>query len=124
MTTPTPILYHDPTSEPSRAVHWFCLAAGIPIEIDYVWLTRGEHRSARLLTVNPRHQVPALVHGAFRLSEVTAIISYLTEIHGCSERWFGDSPRARAHIAMLLSWYHTNVRLEVTLKYFLPVLLK
>jgi glutathione S-transferase len=123
MSATTPILYHDPTSEPSRAVHWFCLAAEIPIAIEYVWLTRSEHRSAKLLAVNPRHQVPALAHDEFHLSEATAIMSYLAEVAGCRDRWFGDSARARAYIDMLLSWYHTNLRLEVTVQYFLPVLL-
>jgi len=104
-------------------VHWFCAAAGVPIEIDYVWLTRGEHRSERLLAVNPRHQVPALDHDGFHLSEATAILSYLAEVSGCTEAWFGKTTRARARIQMLLSWYHTNLRLRFTLEYFLPVLL-
>jgi glutathione S-transferase len=118
-----PILYHDPTSEPSRAVHWFCLAAGVPIDIELVWLTRGEHRSRRLLDVNPRHQVPALDHDGFHLSEATAIMGYLAEVSGRTVPWFGDSAQTRARIQMLLSWYHTNVRLKVTLEYFLPILL-
>jgi glutathione S-transferase len=118
-----PTLYHDPTSEPSRAVHWFTLAAGIRIELENVWLTRGEHRSARLLAVNPRHQVPALDDQGFHLSEATAIITYLAEVHGCLERWFGGTSRERARVNMVLSWYHTTVRLKLTLRYVLPLLL-
>jgi hypothetical protein len=37
---PVPILFIDPISEPSRAVHWFTLEAGVPVELRYVWLTR------------------------------------------------------------------------------------
>lgn len=123
MATTIPVLFHDPTSEPSRAVHWFCLAAGISIRIEHVWLTRGEHRSRRLLEVNPRHQVPALAHDGFCLSETTAILAYLAELGGCSGRWFGDCLHSRARIQMLLSWYHTNLRLKITLRYLLPFLL-
>lgn len=50
---------HDPTSEPSRAVHWLCIEANIPIDIKYTWLTRGEHLSKAFLAVNPLHQIPA-----------------------------------------------------------------
>ena len=31
MENSSPLLFHDPTSEPSRAVYWFALAAGIPV---------------------------------------------------------------------------------------------
>jgi glutathione S-transferase len=118
-----PTLLHDPTSEPSRAVHWFCLEASIPIEVKQVFLTRNDHLSEEFLAVNPRHQVPALSHGDLRLSEATAIIRYLAELNGHTDRWLGRNLQERARINMLLSWYHTNLRLKVTLNYFLPVLL-
>ena len=118
-----PTLFHDPTSEPSRAVHWFALEAGVPLRLHYTWLTRGEHWGEALLTVNPRHQVPALLHGDFRLSEATAIMRYLAEVGGDADRWFGGTARERARVEQLHSWYHTNLRLKGTLEYFLPVLL-
>jgi glutathione S-transferase len=121
--SPIPTLFHDPTSEPSRAVHWFALEAGVPIGLRYTWLTRGEHWGKELLAVNPRHQLPALRHGDFALSEATAIMRYLAEIGGVTDRWFGGPPRERARIEQLHSWYHTNLRLHGTLEYFLPVLL-
>lgn len=118
-----PLLFHDPTSEPSRAVHWFALEASIPIQLRYIWLSRNEHRGAELLAVNPRHQVPALRHGDFCLSEATALIRYLAEITDSTSRWLGSTARRRAHTNLLLSWYHTNLRRRGTLEYFLPVLL-
>jgi glutathione S-transferase len=117
------VLYHDPTSEPSRAVHWFAVEAAIPLDLRFTWLTRNEHRSPAFLTVNPRHQVPALKHGDFVLSEATAIIRYLAEIEDKSETWLGQSLRERARINQLLSWYHTNLRQQSTLDYMLDVLL-
>ncbi|HFK8543634.1 TPA: glutathione S-transferase family protein [Proteus mirabilis] len=116
-------IYHDPTSEPSRAVHWLCVDAGITINIKYIWLTLGEHLSNEFLAVNPLHQVPAMKHKDFCLSEASAIMNYITDIHGCSDEWFGKSIREKAIINKYLSWYHTNLRRISTLDYFLPVLL-
>ncbi|KXF79915.1 glutathione S-transferase family protein [Enterovibrio coralii] len=118
-----PIIYHDPTSEPSRAVHWLCIEAQIPVDISYTWLTRGDHVSPTFLEVNPFHQVPALKHDDFCLSEASAIMNYLTDIHDVSETWFGHDIKSKAEINKLLSWYHTNLRRILTLDYFLPVLL-
>jgi glutathione S-transferase len=120
---PIPILFHDPTSEPSRAVHWFALEAGIELELSYVWLTRGEHRSPELLAVNPGHQVPAMKHGELCLAEASAIMIYLAEITGVVDRWIGADPEQRALTNLMLSWHHTNTRLKLTVDYLLPVLL-
>ena len=117
-----PTIYYDPTSEPCRAIHWLCLAADIPHKLETVWLTRGEHRREEFLRVNPRHQLPAMQHGDFCLSEATAIMRYLVELNDSSTRWFGGSLRHRALINSRLSWYHTNLRTALTLNYFLPVL--
>lgn len=119
----TVTIFHDPTSEPSRAVHWLALEAEIDFDIRYIWLTRGEHISKEFLKVNPLHQVPALQHGDFCLSEASAIMNYITDIKGCSNNWFGHDIRTRATVNKYLSWYHTNLRKVLTLDYFLPVLL-
>jgi len=119
-----PALYHDPTSEPSRAVHWFTLEAGVEVTISSVWLTRGEHRAPAFQSINPAHQVPALEHAGFCLSEASAIMLYLAEIAGVRDLWVGASAGGRAQTQRFLSWHHTNTRLKVTLDYFLPVLLK
>ena len=118
-----PTLFHDPTSEPSRAVHWFSIEAGIALEIEYVWLTRGEHTAPGFLAVNPAHQVPALRHGDFCLAEASAIMTYLAELAGKADPWIGGTPVERAITHRFLSWHHTNTRLKLTLNYLLPVLL-
>jgi len=119
----SPIIFYDPTSEPSRAVHWFCLEAGIPHELQYVWLSRGEHMSAEFKAVNPLQKVPALKHGDFCLSEATAIMQYLADINDIGAYWFGHDIEHKAVISQHLSWYHTNLRQILTLDYFLSVLL-
>jgi glutathione S-transferase len=120
---PSPIIFYDPTSEPSRAVHWFCLEANISHELQYVWLTRGEHMTDKFSAVNPFHQVPALKHGDFCLSEATAIMQYLADVSDCAATWFGRDIKHKAIINKHLSWYHTNLRQILTLDYFIPVLL-
>jgi glutathione S-transferase len=123
-TMTTPILFHDPTSEPSRAVHWLAIEIGIALELRYTWLTRDEHRDPEFLLVNPGHQVPALQHGSFCLTEAAAIMIYLAELGSVQELWIGSSPEDRANTHRFLSWHHTNARLRLTLDYFLPALLK
>lgn len=119
-----PTLFHDPTSEPSRAVHWFAVEAGLALDVRPVWLSRGEHLAPDFLAVNPCHQVPALVDGALRLAEASAILIHLAERASIAERWIGATPAARARTHQLLSWHHTQTRLRLTLDYFLPVLLR
>jgi glutathione S-transferase len=120
---PKPILFYDPISEPSRAVQWFALEAGVPLQIRYLWLTRNQHQGPEFAAVNPRRQVPALLDGDFALSEATAIIRYLAASAGVDPVWLGKTPRERARVDQLFSWYHTNLRLRSTLEYFLPALL-
>ena len=100
-----PVLFHDPTSEPCRAVHWFALEAGIELDLEMVWLTRGEHKSPRFLAINPAHQVPALKHGSFCLAEASAIMVFLAEINEVADRWIGTDPERRAVTNRLLSWH-------------------
>ena len=118
----SPVLFHDPTSEPSRAAHWLALELGIPVRIRFTWLMRGEHLTPELLAVNPRHQVPALRHGNLRLSEATAIMRYLAELAGGLEPWFGRTVAERANVELRLSWHHTHTR-QITLKYTVPMVL-
>lgn len=118
-----PIIYYDPTSEPCRAVHWFCLELNIPHKLKYIWLTRNEHLSEDFLMINPFHQVPAMECRGFCLSEASAIMQYLADLHDCRDSWFGNEIEEKAIVSQRLSWYHTNLRKILTLDYFLPVLL-
>jgi glutathione S-transferase len=117
------VLFHDPTSEPCRAVHWFAVEAGIDLALRYTWLTRGDHKTEEFLEVNPGHQVPTLKHADFCLPEASAIMLYLAEQAGIQDRWIGCTPVERAQSHRFLSWHHTNTRLKLTLDYVLPVLL-
>jgi glutathione S-transferase len=119
----SPVIYYDPTSEPCRAVHWLCIEANIPYQLEYVWLTRNEHLSKDFLKINPFHQVPAMEYRGFCLSEASAIMRYLMGLNECTESWFGSELEEKAVIDQRLSWYHTNLRKILTLDYFLPVLL-
>lgn len=54
-----PILYHDLTSEPSRAVYWLVAETCLDIGIEYTWLTQGGHRTPALLeSILPTRSLP------------------------------------------------------------------
>lgn len=116
-----PTVFLDPTSEPCRSVHWLCVEADIPIKICPTWLGRGDHQQPGFLRINPRHQVPALKHGSFCLSECQAMMKYLCELQGIEATFFGATIHERASIAMILSWHHHAIRKFVMLNYNLPM---
>ena len=91
-----PVLFHDPTSEPSRAVHWLTIEAGIELEIRPTWLSRHDHERPDFLRVNPGYQVPALEHDGFAVAEASAIMLYLADLHRLHDTWVGTTPEARA----------------------------
>jgi glutathione S-transferase len=69
------------------------------------------------------HQVPALAHDGFSLSEAAAIMFYLSDLNGVGDQWVGPDSRRRSKTHQYLSWHHSNTRSAVTLDYFLPCLL-
>lgn len=67
-------LYWFPLSPPSRLVHFFCLAAGIEVELVLVDLFKGEQRLPSYLEINPDGKVPALDDDGFRMNEACCSI--------------------------------------------------
>jgi len=60
-----------------------------------------EHKTPEFLALNPRGQLPALVHDGFALFESNAIVEYLDECF--PERpLFGSEPRRRATVRRLI----------------------
>ena len=69
-------LYHSPGAC-SLAAHIVLEEIGGPFEARRVTIAQGEHRTPEYLALNPHGRVPALVDGAFVLTESPAILSYL-----------------------------------------------
>ncbi|KAK4389297.1 Glutathione S-transferase T1 [Sesamum angolense] len=86
-------LYVDRISQPSRAILIFCKANGIEFEEVKIELAKKQHHSPEFAEVNPMKQVPAIVHGDFKLFE----------------RYPADVGK-RAKIHSVLDWHHTNLR--------------
>jgi glutathione S-transferase len=66
---------------PTRSVRvlWTLRELEVPFEFINVDPTKGEHRRADFLAVNPAGKLPALVDGDFILTESVAIVLYLAE---------------------------------------------
>ncbi|GIL45339.1 hypothetical protein Vafri_2611 [Volvox africanus] len=119
-------LYVDFMSQPSRAVIIFSRCNNLPVELQLVFIHKGETRSPEYLARNPLGKVPLLEDpgavcsgegpegdGCLRLPESAAIISYLSykfpEL--VMEHWYPRSdPVQRARVDAALHWYQGNIR--------------
>ncbi len=70
-------LYYFPPSPNTRKVHALALHLGLPLELQWVDLQKGEQRTAEFLALNPTGRTPVLVDGGLILWESTAIMQYL-----------------------------------------------
>ncbi len=70
-------LYHNPMSPNVRRVRLTAAVLGLQLDEHVVDFTKGEHKSAAYLAINPNGAVPALVDGDFVLTESRAIMQYL-----------------------------------------------
>ncbi|KAL0371826.1 UNVERIFIED_CONTAM: Glutathione S-transferase T1 [Sesamum calycinum] len=104
-------LYVDRLSQPSRALLIFCKANGIEFEEVSIELGKLQHRSPEYAEINPMKQVPAIVHGDFKLSESHSILIYLASAFpGVAEHWYPADVHKRAKIHSVLDWHHSNLR--------------
>lgn len=96
-------LYTTTLSANGRKALAVCRQLSLAAEIRTVDVYRGEGQSPAYRAVNPSGKVPALVEGAFRLTESNAILLYLSEAHG-GFRLSSRDPQRRARIASWLFW--------------------
>jgi glutathione S-transferase len=75
---------------------------GIPLDYEFVDLTKGASRTPQFLAINPTGRTPALVDGDFRLWESTAIMQYIAA-QKPNALWPNDG-RSRADIMRWQSW--------------------
>ena len=97
----------DPAPNPRR-VHLFLAAKGLEIPMTDLSLIKREHKSAEVMSMNPRGQVPFLqLDDSLVLSESIAICRYLDELHP-QPPLFGTTPLERAETDMWIRRIETS----------------
>lgn len=101
MTEQTLTLWGAGTSRTHRPL-WFAEELGLSYEHRPIQPRTGETKTSEFLALNPRHKVPALVHGDIVLTESAAILHYLNEAFPTpSDIFVPTTPLERAR---LLEW--------------------
>lgn len=78
-------------------------------DYELVRMNRAALKNADYLALNPGGTVPLLLHGDFALTESTAILGYLSDLHPESELLGDGTPRARAETTRWLSLLNSDV---------------
>lgn len=108
MIAPRVTLYGMKLSAGSRLCEWAARCAGVPFTIRVVDLFSDEHKTTqyRALTED-RHCIPAMTHGARRMTESRAIAGYL--LSGADGIGAVDKRGKFAHGAELTPWLSAKV---------------
>ena len=95
-------LYGFPVSPNTWQVRALAAHLGVPLEFEFVDLTKGGSRTPAFLAINPTGRTPALIDGDFRLWETLAIMQYIAG-QTPNSLW-PDDARSRADITRWQSW--------------------
>jgi glutathione S-transferase len=95
-------LYGFPPSPNTWQIRALAAHIGVPLEFEFVDLTKGAQRTPAFLAINPTGRTPALVDGDFKLWETLAIMQYVAGKKPNS-LWPNDA-RGRADITRWQSW--------------------
>lgn len=102
-------LYSWPMSSGTR-VQWALEELGLPYEYTQLDRSKGEHKSAAFLAVNPNGKVPALVDGDETLFESAAIVIHLGEKYGVERKLWPAGGQARADALSWTVWSITELQ--------------
>jgi glutathione S-transferase len=92
--------YHGHGSPYSWRV-WLALEhLGLPYELKVMSFAEKDLTKPEFIAINPRHQVPTIVHDGYALWESLAILEYLDEI-APARRLYPGTPQERARIRRL-----------------------
>ena len=95
-------LYGFPPSPNTWKIRAVAAHLGLPLEVQFVDLTKGAQRVPEYLALNPVGRTPTLVDGDFVLWESAAILQYIADKKP-NTLWPND-PRMRADISRWLFW--------------------
>jgi glutathione S-transferase len=111
-------LYYHPVSTTSRPVVLLAAEAGIALDYQVVDLFTGEQYQPAYSAINPSHQVPVLEDGDFRLTESSAILKYLADMHVSSA--YPSAAHARARVNERLDWFNTGFYRDFSYGFLYP----
>lgn len=98
-----PILYSGPLSMFGAKAQIAALEKGLDVElvmVPYESATGYEPKHPEVLRINPKRQVPVLVHGELEIFDSTQIFEYLEDLVPEPPLW-GRTPQARARARLL-----------------------
>ena len=78
------VLYHHPYSRAANVV-WMLEEVGVPSELRFVDLMKGEHKKPEFSALNPMGKLPVLVDGETVVTESAAIALYLADRYSAGE---------------------------------------
>lgn len=88
--------------------HTLLEAAGADYEPVIVKLHKQENLSPEFKAINPRGQVPVLVHGDVVITQVLAIVNYLHDLFP-GQHYLPSEPLAKARVLETLGWMNSTV---------------
>ncbi len=88
--------------------HVLLEAAGAEYEPIMVKLHKGEQNGPAYQTINPRGQVPVLVDGGHCVTQIVAIVSYLSDRYP-DMQYVPSEPLAKARTLQTLAWMNNTV---------------
>lgn len=90
--------------------HVLLESLGVSFEPVPVKLHKGEHLGDAYKAINPRSQVPVLVHDTHTITQIVAIVSYLDACHPQAQL-LPSAPLARARALEILSWMNNSAHI-------------
>lgn len=95
-------LFHHPFSRAATIV-WALEEVGVPYQLEYVDMAKGEQKAPRLLALNPMGKLPVLTDGDVVVTEVAAIALYLADRYALGRLAPApDDPRRAAYLRWAL----------------------
>jgi len=96
-------LYDYPPSGNAYRARLFLSLLGLEYENSPINLAQGQHKEEGYMKLNPLGQVPTLVDDGEVIRDSCAILIYLSDKYGSSEKWSGKTAEEKAHIQEWLS---------------------
>lgn len=95
-------LYHFPLSGHAHRVQLMLSLLELPVEVVFIDLAKGAHKSAEFLAINAFGQVPVIDDDGLVLADSNAILVYLAQKYG-KGRWLPTDPAGAAQVQRWLS---------------------